>query len=107
MDQDVILTLGGEAVAVPPMCFAALKRAWPAIQSMPAQANLVDQASCAVEIVAAALSASRPDLTVAAIEGRLKGSELVGLVTRLPLLLEASGLLPAGSAAPGESPAGS
>jgi hypothetical protein len=106
MTEEVTVTLGGEAVAVPPMCFAALKRAWPAIQAMPAKANLIDQAACAVEILAAALSDSRPDLTQAAIEARLKGSELVALVGRLPRLLEASGLLPA-SPSPGEPAAGS
>ena len=107
MDQIVTVTLGGEDVAVPPMCFAALKRAWPAIQAMPAQTNLVDQASSAIEIVAAAVAQSRPDLTQAAIEARLKGSELVALVGQLPRLLEESGLLPAGAASPGEPPAGS
>jgi len=112
MDQDLTITIGGEAVTVPPMCFAALKRAWPAIQTMPGRADLIEQASCAVEIVAAALADSRPDLSVAAIEARLQGSELVGLVTRLPRLLEASGLLPsasagAGDARPGEPAAGS
>ena len=106
MDQDVTITIGGEAIAVQPMCFAALKRAWPAIQTMPARANLLDQASCAVEIVAAALADSRPDLTVAAIEARLKGSELVGVVSQLPRLLEASGLLPVENPALGELAAG-
>lgn len=107
MDQDVIVTLGGEDVPVPPMCFAALKRAWPAIQAMPNQTNLVDQTAVSVEIVAAALARSRPDLTQAAIEDRLKGSELVGLVSRLPQLLEASGLISSGKIPPGEPPAGS
>lgn len=107
MDQDISVTIGGEAIAVPPMCFAALKRAWPAIQAMPGQTNLVDQTSRSIEIVAAALAQSRPELTVAAIEERLKGSELIGLVTQLPRLLSASGLIPAETSAPGEPPAGS
>ena len=107
MDQSVTVTIGGEAIAVPAMCFAALKRAWPAIQAMPTRTNLIDQASTSIEIVAAALAGVRPELTQAAIEERLKGSELVGLVTQLPALLQASGLMPAEQPAPGEPAAGS
>jgi hypothetical protein len=107
MDQTVTVTIGGEAIPVPPMCFAALKRAWPAIQAMPGQTNLVDQTAVSIEIVAAALAPSRPDLTVAAIEARLKRRELIGLVTQLPLLLTESGLMPAEKPQPGELPAGS
>ena len=106
MDQNVTVTIGGEAISVPPMCFAALKRAWPAIQAMPGQTNLVDQTAASIEIVAAALAQSRPDLSVPVIEERLKGSELLGLVTRLPQLLQESGLMPAEKPAPGEPPAG-
>jgi len=106
MDESVIVTIGGEAIAVPPMCFAALKRAWPAIQAMPACRGLIDQASTAVAIVAAAVAAVRPELTVAAIEERLKGAELTGLVTQVPALLASSGLVPAETKPPGEPAAG-
>ncbi|MDB5361147.1 MAG: hypothetical protein JWO51_2444 [Rhodospirillales bacterium] len=107
MDQNVTVIIGGETIAVPPMCFAALKRAWPAIQAMPGQTNLVDQTARSIEIVAAALAQSRPELTAAAIEERLKGSELIGLVTQVPQLLDESGLMPAEKPAAGELPAGS
>lgn len=107
MDQNVTVIIGGEAIAVPPMCFAALKRAWPAIQAMPGQTNLVDQTTRSIEIVAAALAQSRPELTVAAIEERLKGAELIGLVSQVPQLLGESGLMPAEKPAPGELRAGS
>jgi hypothetical protein len=101
MGDDFEVTIGGEAIPVPPMNFAALKRAWPAIQVLPSLNNAIDQATAVVEILAAALARSRPELTAGEIETRLGGGEVPGLLEALPRLLEQSGLVPKGEASPG------
>lgn len=101
--ETIAFTIGGETIAVPILNFAALKRAWPAIRALPTESDLVGQAGRVVEIVAAALAGTRPDLTVAEIEQRLQGQEIVGLVATAPLLLDLSGLIPRGEAEPGEA----
>lgn len=101
--ETIDVVIGGERIAVPILNFAALKRAWPAIRALPAETDLVGQASRVVEIVAAALSASRPALTIAEIEQRLRADEVVGLVAAAPFLLDLSGLIPRGESEPGEA----
>jgi hypothetical protein len=102
--ETITVTIGGEAVPVPPMSFAALKRAWAAIQALPGLPDVIGQAEAMVEILAAALARTRPDLTAAAIEDRLQGAEFLTLLTQAPLLLEASGLVAGGASPPGEQP---
>ena len=104
MVEDTIdFIIGGETIAAPILNFAALKRAWPAIRSLADETDLLGQASRVVEIVAAALSRTRPDLTVAEIEHRLRVDEVVGLVATAPLLLDLSGLIPRGEPRAGEA----
>ncbi len=102
-DDTIDFIIGGERVAAPILNFAALKRAWPAIRGLATETDLVGQASRVVEIVAAAVSRIRPDLTIAEIEQRLRADEVVGLVATAPLLLDLSGLIPRGESLPGEA----
>ena len=101
--ETIDFVIGGETIAVPILNFAALKRAWPAIRALPTETDLVGQAGRVVEIVAAALSGPRPELTIGAIEQRLRADEIVGLVAAAPLLLDLSGLIPRGVPEPGEA----
>ena len=101
--ETIDFVIGGETIAAPILNFAALKRAWPAIRALPAEPDLVGQASRVVEIVAAALAGTRPELTVAEIEQRLRADEVVGLVAAAPRLLDLSGLIPRGDPQPGEA----
>lgn len=101
--ETIEFVIGGETIAVPILNFAALKRAWSAIRALPAETDLVGQAGRVVEIVAAALAGQRPELTVAAIEQRLRADEIVGLVAAAPLLLDLSGLIPRGEPDAGEA----
>jgi hypothetical protein len=103
--NELTVIIGGEAIAVPPINFAALRRAWPAIQALPRQTNALDQAAAVVEILAAAFRRTRPELTAEAIEERLEGTEFLELIAALPALLEQSGLVPKGEAMPEARPA--
>ena len=82
-----------------------LKRAWPGIQALEAAADLLDHVAAATKILSAALYRTRPELTPQELEERLRPAELGGVIAAVPLLLRASGLLPAGEAVPGASPA--
>jgi hypothetical protein len=83
-ENAVPIVIGGEVIGVPPMNFASLKRAWPAIRALPDMRDAVEQAGAVVEIVAAALAAVRPELTIAEIEQRLSGGEVLALVGAAP-----------------------
>ncbi len=107
MPENVVpIVIGGEVIGVPPMNFASLKRAWPAIRALPDMRDAVEQAGAVVEIVAAALAAVRPELTIAEIEQRLSGGEVLALVGAAPRLLAASGLVRSEDAEPGKPAAG-
>lgn len=105
-DETIAVVIGGETIAVPILNFAALKRAWPAIRALPGEVDLIGQASRVIEILAAALMATRPELTAGEIERRLRADEIAGLVAAAPRLLDLSGLIPRGEAVPGEAAAG-
>lgn len=90
---DTSFTIGGEVIAVPPMTFKALKVALPAVKLIGEGTNIIDMTEQIIEILAAALLKTRPDLTADEIEERLTGAEMEGLVTQLPPLLQASGLI--------------
>lgn len=101
MAERVTVMIGGEAIALPPILnFAALKRAWPGIKALGQAADTVERVAATVEIVAAVLRRDRPELTREEIEERLRPGEMVGLVDALPALLDSSGLVPSGEAAP-------
>jgi hypothetical protein len=103
--EPIAITLGGEAVAIPPvMNFAQLKRAWPGIRALGEAADMVDRVSASIRILAAALGRVRPELTAEEIEERLRPGEMAGLMAALPFLLEASGLVPSGEAGPRATP---
>jgi hypothetical protein len=93
----VTIMIGGEAVVVPPVAsFAALKRAWPAIQAFETATDPVELAAAAIRLVGAALARSRPELTPEELEERVGVGEIAGLVDSVPSLLRASGLIPVG-----------
>ncbi len=100
-DPAVTVTIDGVSVPVPIMRFGALKRAWPALRRLMALEDGIDQTAAAIEIVAAALNRVRPDLSAATIEESLSIGEAAALVSRIPTLLEASGLVSMGEAKPG------
>jgi len=107
MTETMIVTIGGEAVAVPAvMNFTALKRAWMSIMALGEAADPVAQIEAAIGIMAAALARVRPDLTADVIGERVEGAEMIGLLSAVPALLASSGLVPTGEAQPGTAPAG-
>jgi hypothetical protein len=106
MTEPVTITIGGEAVTVPPvMNFALLKRAWPAIRRLGETQDVIERLDAAVGIVAAALMRARPELTAEEIAERLKPEEMAGLFGVVPTILDASGLVPPGEARPVLAPA--
>jgi hypothetical protein len=106
MTDPIPVTIGGEVIAVPAvMNFATLKRAWPGIKALGEATDLIQRISAATQILSAALRRIRPELSPEELEERLRPGELGAVIEAMPRLLDASGLVPAGEAPPGVSPA--
>jgi hypothetical protein len=103
MSEDNIVTIGGEAIVLPPILnFAGLKRAWPAMRASGATTDSTDRVSADIAVIAAALLPTRPDLTIPEIEKRLRinrfdgTDERPGIMDAVTRLMIASGLVSQG-----------
>ena len=67
------MTIGGEEITLPPiMNLKTLKRAWPALQAVDEAADNVARVSASLAFLAAVLVESRPELSLSALEDRLR-----------------------------------
>ena len=103
MSEDNIITIGGEAIVLPPILnFASLKRAWPAIRASGAATDSTDRVAADIAIIAAVLLPTRPDLTAPEIEKRLRinlvdgSDERPGIMDAVTRLMIVSGLVSQG-----------
>ena len=103
MSEDNIVTIGGEAIVLPPILnFASLKRAWPAIRASGAATDSTDRIAADIAVIAAVLLPTRPDLTVPEIEKRLRinrfdgSDERPGIMDAVTRLMIVSGLVSQG-----------
>ena len=103
MSADNIVTIGGEAIVLPPILnFASLKRAWPAIRASGAATDSTDRVAADIAVIAAVLLPTRPDLTVPEIEKRLRinrfdgSDERPGIMDAVTRLMIVSGLVSQG-----------
>jgi hypothetical protein len=99
----VLLTIGGKSVLLPPINFAAIEAAWPAIEGFKAASTLVAQTSLVIEMVSHIFVQAEPpapEMTPQAIKKQLKGNELVDLVRMVPDILSEMGLVQTGEAKP-------
>lgn len=103
MSEDNIVTIGGEAIVLPPILnFSGLKRAWPAMRVSGAATDATDRVAADIAVVAAVLLPTRPDLTVPEIEKRLRinrfdgTDERPGVMEAVTRLMIASGLVSQG-----------
>jgi len=98
----VAVIIGGKRLVLPPMTFAQLKRAWPAIEAVGKADNRINLTDAALEIVIVLL----PNETVESLSEQLLTTEIDGLLGQVPVLLRISGLMAAGDPEPGEVQAG-
>ena len=112
MAEPINVTIGGEAVAVPPVLnFAALERVWPSLKAMTETDDLTYRVSAAIGLISGALLETRPERTVPEIKKRLRinvvdgTDERAGMMEAVNYLLIASGLVRSGEAVPAEAPA--
>ena len=103
MSEDNIVTIGGEAIVLPPILnFASLKRTWPAIRASGAATDSTDRVAADIAIIAAVLLPTRPELTVPEIEKRLRinrfdgSDERPGIMDAVTQLMIVSGLVSQG-----------
>ncbi len=103
MSENNFVTIGGEAIVLPPILnFASLKRVWPAMRASGAATDSTDRVAADIAVIAAALLPTRPDLTVPEIEKRLRinrfdgSDERPGIMDAVTRLMIASGLVSQG-----------
>ena len=103
MSEDNIVTIGGEAIVLPPILnFASLKRAWPAIRASGIATDSTDRVAADIAVIAAVLLPMRPDLTAPEIEKRLRinrfdgSDERPGVMDAVTRLMIGSGLVSQG-----------
>jgi len=103
MSENNFVTIGGEAIVLPPILnFASLKRVWPAMRASGAATDSTDRVAADIAVIAAALLPTRPDLTVHEIEKRLRinrfdgSDERPGIMDAVTRLMIASGLVSQG-----------
>ena len=103
MSEDNVVTIGGEAIVLPPILnVASLKRAWPAIRASGAATDSTDRVAADIAVIAAVLLSTRPELTVPEIEKRLRinrfdgSDERPGIMDAVTHLMIASGLVSQG-----------
>ncbi len=105
----VTVTIGGAAVALPPLTFARLKRAWPLIVRGQQQLDRIERTDLALELIfVASGGAGDPAIGAAAFAETLLTTEIEGVLAAVPAIMAAGGLLPvAPDADPGEATAAS
>jgi len=103
MPEPISITIGGEAVALPPILhFIEIERCWDAYVARSTAQDRVRATAAGVAFVAALLLPTRPDLTVATIKSRLRinrddgTDETAGLLNAVDQLIEASGIITKG-----------
>ena len=103
MSEDNIVTIGGEAIVLPPILnFAGLKRIWPGIRVSGATKDPTERVAADIATIAGALLPTRPELTALEIEKRLLinradgTDERPGIMEAVTLLMIASGLITQG-----------
>ena len=103
MSEDNIVTIGGEAIVLPPnLNFAGLKRIWPGIRASGATKDPTERVAADIATIAGALLPTRPELTALEIEKRLLinradgTDERPGIMEAVTLLMIASGLITQG-----------
>ena len=61
--SELTFNINGEDVVVPILSIYALKKAWPVILSLPTRTDRIAQIEGQIEILSAALSLTRPEIT--------------------------------------------
>lgn len=112
MTDPILVQIGGELVTVPAVLnFATLERVWPSVVASASAKSTIERHAACIAFLAAILVETRPDLNVPEIKKRLRVNivagtdERPGVIAAVDAVLEASGLVPKGEAAPPEAPA--
>ena len=93
MSEDNIITIGGEAIVLPPILnFASLKRAWPAIRASGAATDSTDR-DAADNAIIAAVPEIEKRLRINRVDGSDERPGIMDAVTRLMIV---SGLVSQG-----------
>lgn len=106
----VVLVIGGKNELLPPINFAAIEAAWPSVEAFPKAKTLVEQTQLVIAIVSQIFVQAeqpQPEMTPEAIKKRLKGNELLTLVSQVPAILTEMGLVQQGEAKPAAENSGS
>lgn len=105
----VTVTIGGEAIRLPPLTFGRLKQVWPAIIRGQQRLDRIERTDLALELIFVASGGTGdPAIGAAELGERLLTTEMEGVLAAVPAIMAAGGLLPADPAAdPGEATAAS
>jgi hypothetical protein len=98
MPETAKITIGGEAIEVPELSWAAFKRIRPIMEAAGTSVDWVSDRDGTIKVLTIALEAARPELTEDAIQQRLSLREALALGSFLVELLRLSGINPTGEA---------